>query len=176
MADQITLQTYSIILTGVGMIIALAYYTLTIRNQNRTRQAQLMMSLYEAYRSPEFRKNWGEVMDQEYIDFDDFWAKYGSLVNREAWSNWQSVAAYFHGIGVLLKEGLIDISLLDQLLVNLVFVSWLQMGPIVLGFREYTSGSDARFEGRGSSERHPQMSGFEYLYNELRKREDAHLT
>ena len=158
------------------MIIALVYYTLTIRNQNRTRQAQLTMSLYEAYRSPEFRKNWGEVMDQEYTDFDDFWGKYGGQVNREAWSNWQSVAAYFHGIGVLLKEGLIDINLLDQLLVNIVFVSWHQMGPILLGFREYSSGIYSRFEGRGSSKRHLQMSGFEFLYKELRKREDANLT
>ena len=97
-------------------------------------------------------------------------------MNREAWSNWQSVGAYFHGIGVLLQEGLIDINLLDQLLVNLVFISWLKMGPIVMGFREYTSRSDSRFGGRGSSERHLHLSGFEYIYNELRKREDANIT
>jgi len=115
-------------------------------------------------------------MDQEYTDFDDFWSKYGSEVKREAWSNWQSVGAYFHGIGILLQGGLIDIKLLDQLLVNLVLISWLQMGPIVMGFRERTSRSDARFGGRGSSVRHLHLSGFEYLYNELRKREDDNLT
>ncbi len=55
---------------------------------------------------------------------------------------------------------------------NMVFVSWLHMEPIVKVFREYASGSDARFEGCGSSERYPQISGFDYLYDELRKRED----
>jgi len=175
MVDLVTLQFIRDTTAIVVGIAAFIYYILTIRNQNQTRQAQLLMSLYEAYRSPEFRRNWGIVMDQEYTDFDDYWGKYGSPVDLEAWSSWQSVASYFHGIGVLLRKGMIDISLLDQLLVNLVFVSWLHMGPIVIGFREYTSGKDARFEGRGSSMRHPQMSGFEYLYNELRKREDANI-
>ncbi len=176
MVEQVTFQTVGILLTGISLTVAAIYYTLTIRNQNRTRQAQLLMSLYEAYRSPEFRKNWRVVMDQEYTDFNDYWGKYGSSVNREAWSSWQSVAAYFHGIGVLLKQGLIDINLLDELLVNIVLISWLRMGPIVKGFREYTTGSNAIFEGRGSSKRHPHISGFEYLYNELRKRVDAHTT
>jgi hypothetical protein len=173
MVDQVTLQTVSILLAGMGMVIALVYYTLTIRNQNRTRQAQLMMNLYEAYRSPEFRESWGRMMDQEFTDFDDFWGKYGSEVDRESWNNWQSLAAYFHGIGVLLKEGLIEIRLLDQLLINLVLISWLKMEPIVYGFRDRTKSSLALFEGRGGSKRHPHYSGFEYLYNELRKREDA---
>ncbi len=71
---------------------------------------------------------------------------------------------------------MIDINLLDQLLVKIVLVSWLQMEPVLMGFREYTVGSDARFEGRGSSVRHPHLSGFEYLYNELRKRENARIS
>ena len=32
-----TLETLSILITSVGMIMALTYYTLTIRNQNKTR-------------------------------------------------------------------------------------------------------------------------------------------
>ncbi len=132
-----------------------------------------MMNLYETYRSPDFRSNWGQVMDQEYTDFDDYWGKYGAHVNREAWSQWHSVASYFHGIGVLLKEGFIDVNLLDQLLVNIVKGSWHQMGPIVIGFRDYTKGGKGRFVRLiGShSDRHPMFSGFEYLYNELQKRD-----
>jgi hypothetical protein len=34
MVDQLTLQTLSIIISSVGMMIALTYYALTIRNQN----------------------------------------------------------------------------------------------------------------------------------------------
>ena len=144
-------------------------------NRKKQDQDDLIPSILEPDgSSEEFRKNWAEMMAQEYTDFDDHRGKYGAQVNPEAWSNWMSVASYFHGIGVLLKEGLIDINLLDQLLVNMVLVSWNQMEPIVKGFRDYTKGSGARFEGRGTSKRHPHFSGFEYLYNELRKREDSY--
>jgi hypothetical protein len=173
---EISIQTLLTYLTLISVPVGVIYHVMTLRNQSRTRQAQLLMNLYETYRSPEFRKNWQEVLAKEYTDFDDFWDKYGSPVDRESWSRWLSVGAYFHGIGILLKEGLIDIKLLDQLFVNLVFITWLQMEPIVYGFRESTSGSNSLFEGRGSSERYPHFFGFEYLYNELRKREDAHLT
>ena len=95
-------QILSIVLTGIGMIIALTYYALQIRNQNRTRQAQLLMNLYEVYRSPEFRARVNTVLLQEWTDPDDFWERYGlDNKNGEAWTNWQSVAGFFHGIGFL---------------------------------------------------------------------------
>lgn len=168
MVDVQTVLTY---LTLISIPVGIFYYIMTLRNAQKTRQTQLLMGLYETYRSPEFAHAWGEVMEQEYTDFDDYWEKYGTHVNREAWSNWQSVARAFHGMGVLLKRGLVDIDLVEELLVNIVLISWNKMGPILLGFREYTRSSDSPFGGLGSSKRYPQMSGFEYLYNELKKRD-----
>jgi len=110
-----------------------------------------------------------EVISQEWEDFDDFWEKYGIDTNPEAWVKWLSVVSYFHGIGVLLKQGLIDIVLVEELLVNIIFISWLRMGPIVEGFRDNVAGQ--RFDGLTSSSRYDSYSGFDYLYNELRKRE-----
>ena len=107
-------------------------------------------------------------MEQEYTDFEDYWNKYGSDTNREAWNKWQSVARAFHGMGVLLRRGLVDIDLVEELLANIVFISWVKMGPIVLGFRERTKHQHG---GRGNSTKYEQMSGFEYLYNELNKRD-----
>jgi hypothetical protein len=130
----------------------------------------MLMELYSAYRDPEFAKNWGEIMDQEYTDFDDYWKKYGSETNREAWNKWQSVARLFNGVGVLLKKGLVDIDLVEELLVNIVLISWVKMGPVVYGFREYTRLRGKRLNFHARSDKYPQLSGFEYLYNELRKR------
>ncbi len=80
-----------------------------------TRQAQLFMGLYETYRSPQFRKQWTTILNQEYTDFDDFWEKYGLENNPDAWANWQSVASFFHGMGILVKKGLVEPNLLDEL-------------------------------------------------------------
>ena len=126
------------------------------------------MGLYETYRNPDFALAWGEVMEQEYTDFEDYWQKYGSDVNRKAWNKWQTVARAFNGMGVLLRRGMVDIDLVEELLANIVFISWYKMGPIVLGFREYTTHQN---EGKGKSTKYEQMSGFEYLYNELNKRD-----
>lgn len=93
------------------------------------------MGLYETYRSPEFRKQWTTILNQEYTEFNDFWDKYGPENNPEAWSNWQSVASFFHGMGILVKKGLVEPSLLDELISPSVFFAWVVMGPIVKGFQ-----------------------------------------
>lgn len=169
MVDPVTLQMVRDVVTIFGVIGGFTYYFITVRNQNKNRKAQLLMGLYEAYRSPEFRTQWSKVINQEWSDFDDFWEKYGRDTNPEAWVNWISVISYFHGIGVLLKQGLIDIVLVEELLVNIIFISWARMGPILKGFRENVAGH--RFGGQGRSSRYDPYSGFDYLYSELKKRE-----
>lgn len=40
---MVTLETVLDVIPIVSLVVVLAYYTLTVRNQNRTRQAQLLM-------------------------------------------------------------------------------------------------------------------------------------
>ena len=165
---MIDLQTLPIILTGVGMMIALSYYALTLRNQNRTRQAQLLMGLYETYRSPEFRKRQTEILFLEWKDFDDFQEKYMWGANPDVWVNWLSLGGFFNGIGVLLRRKLIEIDLVEELLSNITFVVMERMRPILMGWR-----ATSRFPA-SRSKKYELMSGFEYLYNELKRREERH--
>lgn len=187
MVDQLTLQTIGILLTGLTVSIAAIYYTLTLRYTRRnqeltlraqeqakeTRQAQLLMQLYETYRSPEFRILMEEILNQEWKDFEGFWDKYGSINNTVAWANWGSVAAFFNGVGVLLKKELIDIDLVEELLSNIAFVLWVRMEPILKGWRETVV--RRRFGEQASSKKYETFSGFDYLVNELKKREQEYL-
>ena len=134
MVDQATIQTISILISSIGMIIALTYYMLTIRNQNKTRQAQLLMGLYDSYRSPESRIQSLEIQSWKWKDMDDFWDKYGQENNPEAWAKWEAKASFFNGVGILLKRNLIDIKLLDDLLTSSVNRHWniLGMGQILV--------------------------------------------
>ena len=101
------------VVPAVSLSIALIYYAMNLRNHNKTRQAALIMNLYETYRSPEFRLKQTTIQNQEYKDFNDFWTKYGSETNPENWAVWLSVAGFFNGVGVLLKKGLIDFALVE---------------------------------------------------------------
>lgn len=90
MADPVTLQMARDVVAIFGVIAGFTYYLMTMRNQNKTRQAQLLMGPYEAYRSPESRNQWSEIINQEWDDFDDLWEKYGRDTNPEAWVKWIS--------------------------------------------------------------------------------------
>jgi hypothetical protein len=191
---EITLPIVLQLIQTVALLVGIIYYLTIMRNQQRTReltlesqeltrkaqeqaketrQAQLLMQLYETYRSSEFRIIMEEIINQEWTDFDDFWEKYGSLNNPVQWSKWGSVAAYFSGIGVLLKEGLIDVKLVDELISNLAFVAWYRMEPIIKEWRKFVL--TRRFSEQARSSIFEAFSGFDYLINELRKREQASL-
>lgn len=159
----------AVIVSVLGLAASITYYAFVVQNQNKTRQTQMFMDLYAVYRDPEFAKIWGEVMDQQYTDFDDYWDKYGGETNREAWNKWQSVGRLFNGIGVLVKRGMVDIELVEELMAVIIFVSWAQMGPILYGFRDWTKNRARTIY----ADAYQPMSGFEYLYNELEKRKNA---
>ena len=163
---MVQIENLPLILTGIGLTASIVYYASVLRNQNKTRQTQMLMELYAVYRDPEFAKAWGEIMDQEYADFDDYWQKYGSDTNREAWNTWQSVARLFNGIGVLVKNDMVGIELVEELMGVVIVVSWSKMSPIVYGFREFVNDQEhTRYLGTYQS-----LAGFEYLYFELEKR------
>ena len=157
MVDQLTLQTIGILLAGISLTAAAIYYTFTIRNQNRTRQAGLLMNLYETYRNPEFRKQQMTIQNFEYTDYEDFKEKYGFETNPEAWAKWLSVAAFFNGVGILVERNLIDIDLVERLFGNITDRMWTLMGPVLVEFRtQWTTQKKRKYE---------LLHGFEYLYN-----------
>ena len=87
--------------------------------------------------------------------------KYGQDANPDFWASWIAVAAYFDGIGVLLKKKLIDIDLVDELLSNTVFGSYRRMEKPLKEWRKRVDRSMST---------HEIFEGFEYLHNELMKR------
>ena len=134
------------------MIIALTYYGLQIRNQNKTRQAQLFMNLYDTYHSPEFRLRWHDLLHREWTDKEDWFRKYGQ--NSEDLAAYTSMLSFFNGIGVLLKRDLISLEMVDDLLSVNIRGFWKMFESTVYWARETID--------------EPKMyADFEYLYNEV---------
>jgi hypothetical protein len=66
-------QTISIIFAGVSIGLAAIYYTYTIRNQNRTRQAQLLIQICnQTLNNPAFMKGYYIIKDSEWKDYDEY--------------------------------------------------------------------------------------------------------
>jgi len=169
-----SIEFLAIIFTGLGLTASVIYYANILQNANKTQKMQLetqhiqlFMQLYEKYSSQEFRKQHSTMINQKWENYDDFMTKYGNENNVEAWASWLSVGAYFNGIGVLVRRGKIDFALVEELLANSVFIAWIRMEPIIMGWRS----REDPFSEEGRSTKYPFLNGFEYLFNELKKRD-----
>jgi hypothetical protein len=80
-------------------------------------------------------------------DYDDWFPDYGTLLT------------FFEGLGILVKKGLIDISLVEDLLANRIIWFWeTHMEPTIDTTRTFT--------------RDPtQYDHIEYLYHEMKHRQ-----
>jgi hypothetical protein len=140
---MVTVETVSIVFTGLSVSLAAFYYISTLRNAQKsreltikaqeqaleTRQAQLFMQIHSRITHPEFVQLFFEIFDWEYDDYEDYVEKYGSDVINRAKS--AAIANYFEGVGVLVERGLIDASYVDDLMSGGLMRYWEKVEPFV---------------------------------------------
>jgi len=157
----------SAMVAAAGVLVGVAYYILEIRQQTgarrdmvRARHADLLMRLYSTYGSKEFQDELWTANNLEFEDYDGYLKKYGSAVSvtpasRAIWT----VSWFFNGMGLLLHNKIADIDQIDDLFGYAVVWMWEKVKPVVL-------------EGyRPQPKMQRSMQWFEYLYNEMKKRE-----
>jgi hypothetical protein len=150
MVDILLLQTVSIAIASAGVFVAAIYYILQIRHQNKMRQTDLIARLFSNMISKDWLEAWEEVRDSEITDYGDYKKKHGFV-------NANQVYLFYDQLGRLLQKGLIDIDSLP-LETGQINQAWEKLKPILEGSRK-------RFN-------EPKLgSGFEHLYNEVKKRE-----
>jgi hypothetical protein len=148
---DVDIQTVSIAIASTSVFLAAIYYIFQIRHQTKLRQTDLVMRLYSTFGSKEFQDAWTRIESMEFKNYDEYVKKYGS-------GDYVQCATFFEGIGVLLKKKLIDINLVDALFgIPLIYMHEI-MKPLIEGNRE-------QFHNQRVFEY------FEYLYNEMKKRE-----
>jgi len=154
---MVDVSTVSIVVASVGLLVAAVYYVLQIRHQNRMRQIDMLMRLYATWGSEDLQKAAWTVLELKFKDYDDYVKKYGTSGTPANVAIFK-VAWFFNGIGVLLQGKLADIKLVDKLFGYMVIWLWEIMKPIVEGERK-------QFNQPKS------LEWFEYLYNEMKRRE-----
>ena len=138
--------TYQMVLSTLqtaALVVGIAYYLFIMRNSQRTqdmtlknRQAQLLMQMWNRTQSKEFNKDLYTVYQFEWENYDDFIDKYGLKNNPEAWNAFGSILNFCEGLGVMVKNDLIDPSLVDDMESNLIVTNWERFNPILTEFRE----------------------------------------
>ena len=148
---MVDITEISAMIAAAGVMIGVVYYILEMRHQSKVRQTDLVMRLYSTFGSKEFQDAWTRIESIEFKNYDEYVKKCGS-------GDYVQCATFFEGIGVLLQKKLIDLNLVDALFSEPLKHAYERMKPIIEGNREQFH-SQRVFEN------------FEYLYNEMRKRE-----
>jgi hypothetical protein len=147
----VDIQTVSIAIASASVCLAAIYYILQLRHQTKIRQTDLVMKLYSQFNSLEFQRMWHDVLNREAKSYSEYNEKYGS-------AEVTAVGMFFEGIGILLKRKLIDMDLVDDMFTMPINDTWLKMKDITLEIRKIRN-------------RPTILEWFEYLYNEMKKRE-----
>jgi len=131
---EITYQMVLSTIQTIALVVGIVYYitimrntqktrALTLRSQEQaleTRQTQLFMHIYSQWYSTDFWINWEKVMEIDFKDYDDANEKLSPETRRSA----RSLFVFFEGIGVLVNRGLIEPSLIDDLMSAMVISFW----------------------------------------------------
>jgi hypothetical protein len=152
----------SAIVAAAGVMVGVVYYILDIRHQARTRQTELVMKLYSEIGSREYVEAYPHFFSPtfEFKDYEDFKNKYPlpMWLGTPAYVSFMMFCYFFEGVGILLYRKLVDIKLVDDLFSLAIKSIWEKVKPIV--------------EGRRKEFNMPAYwEYFEYLYNEMQKRE-----
>jgi hypothetical protein len=154
---MVDLQTISVLLAATSIVIAAIYYILVLRNTIRTRQAQLFMQIYEGYASEEVQKTYFQLLHFEWEDYADFERKYGSGDHPELAAKREAHWTWFDGMGVLLRNKLIDPDMVfDTLGHGGVIWMWTKFESIIKAQREIFNVPH-------------RLNGFEYLAEQMKR-------
>ena len=127
MVNLETLQTLLTFVTLISVPVGVFYYVMTLRNQSRSRQIQIIRGLNATNIDLTF-------LSWEFSDYDDFMSKFGPESNPESWLNLMDWFTTLEEYGVYVKEGLLDIRLLYLLHGGTIKKSW-EILEVLLEYR-----------------------------------------
>ncbi|MCK4583017.1 hypothetical protein KAU18_06850 [Candidatus Bathyarchaeota archaeon] len=129
---MVTLDQIIYVLPLLGIMVSILYYAMVLRNSNRTRAAQLFMSLHSEMSSMESMARLLDTMYMEWEDYADFERKYGSDNNPKAYLNRVTLWNAYNNYGVLLKKGLIDPEMVYDANGAFIIMFWEKWRPIII--------------------------------------------
>ena len=83
-AQLVSIQTLLTYLTLISVPVGVFYHILALRNQNRAREAQFLLQINQVFQDKEAVRDWYDVFNMQFQDYQDFLKKYDSEVNFES--------------------------------------------------------------------------------------------
>ena len=166
MVDLAEIQAAYYMVAATGVLVAAVYYVMNIRTTQRnmkanleTRHAQMFMQIYGKWSEGDFSNHWFDLFGTVWTDYGKF--KETILENPDKMKSLSVLVRFFEGLGVLVKENLLNIHLIALTMAGDTRSFWEQYKSIVRDWRK--------------DWKQPRlMSETEYLYDELMRYMEAH--
>ena len=157
---NLLVQIVSVSATATAAIIGVTSYINSNKRAQETRdreletrQAQLLMQIYDQVNNRDFQRDFSETMWYwKFNEWDDYWEKYGSRIDE--YLKLVHVVNTFNGIGTVLENKLVDSKMLYEIVGRSVLQYWDKFGPMVKQWSE----------GAGDVK---NMSKVQFLYDEM---------
>jgi hypothetical protein len=103
---EITLQLVLQIIQTVSLVIGIIYYLAIMRNQNRAREAQVLLQLNQVFNEKEMIKDWAQFTMLEFMDLEDLREKTLPTRNIRLTSEKSSLeASYYVRVNITERAG-----------------------------------------------------------------------
>jgi hypothetical protein len=162
---MVDIYEISALVAAAGVLIGVVYYILDMKHQRQVTQTDLLVKVspWLNISSSELQTAVVRTLNLEFKDYDDFIKRYGKIhSDRPEQTAFLTVGNYFEGLGLLAKRGLVDVDLIYEFWTGDIADIWNKIKPLVEGMRK-----ESKF---------PVALNIEYLYNEMKKREQKLIT
>ena len=148
---MVDVQTVSIAIASASVVAGVMYYVLQLRHQVKTRKTDVVIRLNTVWVGKDFMEAWSRVMDREIKEYDTY-----SASNVSNWVPEIQIGTFFEELGFLVYSGFADFEFISTLFP--VELAWEKLRFLIARIRK--SRNDQTY-----------YEWFEYLYNEVKKRE-----
>jgi hypothetical protein len=159
---MVDITEISAVVAAAGVIVGVVLTVLELRHLRGQRQTDLLVRIapWLNMSSIELQQAAIRVLNTEYKDYDDFLKKYGQLHSEKPEQMAiLSILNYLEGIGILVRRKLVDVGFVFDYWSGDIPTLWEKVKPII--------------EGERKKWNYPLLLNAEYLYNEIKKREQV---
>jgi hypothetical protein len=146
---MVDIYEISAVVAAAGVLVGVIYYILDMRHQSRTRETDLIIRLSSTIDNKDFAEALTKILSMDFKDVRE-------LIDTISAPALIMIGNFYERVGALVNRGLVDVGLVHDILI--VTPLWEKMKPYVTYCRQKYD--DVQL-----------FEWFEYLYNEVKKRE-----
>ena len=148
---MVDITEISAVVAAVGVLIGVVYYILDLRHETKIRKTDLLIRLYSTMVNKDFLEAWDRIGLAQTADLI-------KMTEEQRMVDINLVYGFFEEVGALLEMRLVELDMVEKLIHGHAIRTWEKLKPV--------------FEYGRKHRNDPKIAaGFEYLYNEMKKRE-----